>query len=130
MKVNDDIRRRIDAWFAQNRDTLLGDLSRLIGIKSVLDEAKPGMPYGEGAARALECSREILSGLGIGSAVFEDCIAEADVDGSEDAKTSDADAPFVPKLGILVHVDTVAAHDGWTSDPFTAEIRGGVLYGR
>jgi succinyl-diaminopimelate desuccinylase len=33
-------------------------------------------------------------------------------------------------LGILVHVDVVPEGDGWTSDPFAAEIRDGKILAR
>jgi succinyl-diaminopimelate desuccinylase len=35
-----------------------------------------------------------------------------------------------PHFGFAGHVDVVPPGEGWTSDPFTPEIRGGLLYGR
>ncbi|PIK30455.1 hypothetical protein CS954_15585 [Bacillus siamensis] len=33
-------------------------------------------------------------------------------------------------VGVLCHVDVVPPGDGWTSDPFSAEIRNGRIYAR
>jgi len=35
-----------------------------------------------------------------------------------------------PHFGFAGHLDVVPPGDGWTSDPFGAELRGGLLYGR
>jgi succinyl-diaminopimelate desuccinylase len=112
------IRTEIDAWFDKHADEMLEDVKRLIAVKSVLAPAEPGKPYGAGPHAALTLAREMLAAHGIETTVFADCMAQGDI------------GPGAPELGILVHVDTVAAHDGWDSDPFTAEVRGGRLYGR
>ncbi|MDR0904622.1 MAG: Sapep family Mn(2+)-dependent dipeptidase [Oscillospiraceae bacterium] len=118
MGITTEIKGKIDDWFAANADKLIADLTQLINTKSVLDKPEAGAPYGRGARDALDLSREILRKLGIETEVFEDCMAEGDIgDGAE--------------LGILVHVDTVAANpDEWQSDPFVTDIRDGVIYGR
>jgi succinyl-diaminopimelate desuccinylase len=126
---NTNIKAKIDEWFASRSDDLLRDLTRLINVKSVLAPPEPGAPYGRGAADALALSRELLKNLGIETALFEDCMAEGDVRGSDGA---------APELGILVHVDTVDADPAeWQTDPFCADIRaggedcaGGAVYGR
>jgi succinyl-diaminopimelate desuccinylase len=126
---NNNIRAKIDEWFASRSDELLRDLARLINVKSVLAPPEPGAPYGRGAADALSLSRELLKNLGIGTEIFEDCMAEGDVRGSDGGE---------PELGILVHVDTVDADPAeWRTDPFRADIRAGgedcagdAVYGR
>ena len=99
---------------------LLKDTQNLLHIKSLLDEEHtfPDAPLGKGVKEALD----FMLILG-------------DKDG------------FIPKnvgnlaghlefgqgdelLGILVHVDVVPEGDGWTSDPFAAEIRDGKIYAR
>ncbi|MDR2502582.1 MAG: Sapep family Mn(2+)-dependent dipeptidase [Oscillospiraceae bacterium] len=121
MKTSDERRRKIDDWFSARREALLGDLSRLIAVRSVAGAPAPGAPYGVGARAALDLSSEILASLSLKSALFEDCMIYADVQGSDGTE---------PILGLLVHSDTVTAGEGWQSDPFAMNIRDGRIFGR
>jgi succinyl-diaminopimelate desuccinylase len=104
----------------KRKENLLKDTQNLLHIKSLLDEENtfPDAPLGKGVKEALD----FMLNLG-------------EVDG------------FIPKnvgnlaghlefgegeelLGILCHVDVVPEGDGWTSDPFGAEIRDGKLFAR
>ncbi|MDR0915861.1 MAG: Sapep family Mn(2+)-dependent dipeptidase [Oscillospiraceae bacterium] len=118
----DEIRQAIERWFDERSDALIGDLSRLIAVKSVNDAPSDGAPYGVNSRQALEVSRDILRNLGFETALFRDCMAIADLDVPTDA---------VPQVGLLVHSDVVAATGGgWTGEPYVAEIRNGNIYGR
>ncbi|MDR0861681.1 MAG: Sapep family Mn(2+)-dependent dipeptidase [Oscillospiraceae bacterium] len=121
MATNNEYKAQIDAWFEAHGEELVNDTLKLIGIKSVLGAPEHGKPYGAGAAAALDFTREWLHSHGFATETFQDCMLSADLGAETDA---------TPKLGILVHVDTVAAHDGWDSDPFVGEVRDGVIYGR
>lgn len=104
----------------KRKEDLLKDTKSLLHIKSLLDEENTfsDAPLGKGVKEALE----FMLNLG-------------EMDG------------FIPKnvgnlaghlefgegeelLGILCHVDVVPEGDGWTSDPFAAEIRDGKLFAR
>jgi succinyl-diaminopimelate desuccinylase len=116
------MKARIDKWFEEHSEKLIADVVRLIGVKSVLEPPESGAPYGWGARFALLHARDIIDSLRIETAVFEDSMIEGDVRGADG---QDAE------LGILVHVDTVDANAAeWASDPFTADIRDGRIYGR
>ncbi len=110
--------RAIDAWFKRNADALVRDVCRMIGVRSVREEAVPDMPYGQGPAEALKAASELLSARGFSPVNFENRVVTADLNAQ------------APVLGILAHLDTVAVGDGWASDPFDAVVRDGKLYGR
>jgi len=122
MKVIKNIRADIDKWFDENTESMINDLSRLIAVPSVYNSAAKGAPYGLPARKALDTAVEILKERGFESEIFRDCMAIADLDVADGA---------TPEAGLLVHVDVVSATGtDWTSDPFTAAIRDGNIYGR
>lgn len=112
------LRADIDAWFEHRSAQLVSDVCKLIAVRSVREEALPGKPYGEGPAAALEAASAILEANGLKSENHENHVVTADLNDKE------------PALGILAHVDTVSEGGGWTSDPLTAVIRDGMLFGR
>lgn len=112
------LRADIDAWFERHSDRLVSDAIKLIAIRSVREEALPGKPYGAGPAAALEAASSILKANGLKPENHENHVITADLNDQE------------PALGILAHVDTVSEGGGWTSDPLTAVIRDGRLFGR
>lgn len=118
MKSNQELRSKIDAWFDLHADELIKDVGKLIAVRSVRGDALPGKPYGEGPAAALDAASAILKDIGFKADNFENHVVTADLNDRE------------PVLGILAHVDTVTVGDGWDSDPFTARIRDGMIYGR
>lgn len=102
------------------KEALIKDTQGLLHIKSLLDEENPApdAPLGKGVKEALD----FMLNLG-------------ETDG------------FIPKnvgnlaghlefgegkelLGILCHVDVVPEGDGWSSDPYAAEIREGKIFAR
>ncbi|MDR3310382.1 MAG: Sapep family Mn(2+)-dependent dipeptidase [Oscillospiraceae bacterium] len=117
-----DTKSAIEEWFAAREDALLADLARLIAVKSVNAPPEGGAPYGRQSRAALDESRRILKSLGFETSVFRDCMAIADLAVPDGA---------TPEVGLLVHVDVVAATGGgWTESPWKADVRGGRLYGR
>lgn len=112
------LRADIDAWFERRSERLITDVCKLIAIRSVREEALPGKPYGAGSAAALEVASEILVDSGFKAENHDNHVVTADLNEQE------------PVLAILAHVDTVSEGDGWTSDPLTAVIRDGMLFGR
>ena len=113
-----DLRKRIDNWFRLHKDEMISDLGRLIAINSVRGPAQPGMPYGAESRAVLDLAKAMLEQRGFKVDVFEDMIITADL------------GPAPPQLGILCHLDVVAAGTGWDSDPFTMTIKDGKIYGR
>ncbi|WP_407640147.1 dipeptidase PepV [Bacillus massiliglaciei] len=99
---------------------LLLDTQNLLKIKSVLDETNSSKeaPFGKGVKEALD----FMLGLG-------------EKDGFT-VKNVDHVAGHIEMgqgeevVGILCHVDVVPEGDGWSSDPFGAEIRNDKIFAR
>jgi succinyl-diaminopimelate desuccinylase len=104
----------------KRKEALIKDTQNLLHIRSLLDEenALEDAPLGKGVKEALDFMLKL---------------------GEKDG--------FIPKnvgnlaghlefgegkelLGILCHVDVVPEGDGWSSDPFAAEIRDGKIFAR
>lgn len=92
-------------------------LSDLIKIDSVETAPAPGMPFGEGNAKALEYTLELLKNLGFRTANIDNYCGWGEVGEGE-------------LFGILGHLDVVPVGKGWTHAPFGAEIVDGKMYGR
>ncbi|WP_458415404.1 dipeptidase PepV [Schinkia sp. CFF1] len=102
------------------KDELIQDTRGLLRIKSVLDESKPTKeaPLGEGIAQAL--GYMLTKGK-------EDGFTVKNVDGLAGHIEFGEGEEL---LGILCHVDVVPEGDGWTSEPYSAEIRDGKIFAR
>lgn len=102
------------------KDELIKYLQDSIRIKSVEEEAKPGMPFGEGPAKALEHFLSVGEKLGFKVENFDNYAGHIDfgTDGQEEM------------VGILGHVDVVPEGTGWDHDPYGAEIVDNKMFGR
>lgn len=109
---------RIDAFVERNTDAMLDDIKKLVAIRSVKGEAKPGMPYGQAIAEAVDCAAEIARTHGFDSNNVEGYMLEINLNDQPDA------------LGIICHLDVVPEGKGWTTPPYEADVRDGRIYGR
>jgi succinyl-diaminopimelate desuccinylase len=104
----------------KRKEEMIKDTQAFLQIKSVYDEASKadGAPMGKGVAEALEF-----------------LLAKAESAGFE-IKNLDGYAGHIQHgtgkglLGVLCHVDVVPEGGGWTSAPYSAEIRDGKLFAR
>ncbi len=101
------------------KDDILKTLARWISVPSVKGEAAPGAPFGIEVRRALDMALADAEAMGFSVRNFDGYAGDVRM-GPEG----------VNPLAILAHVDVVPVGDGWTTDPFGAEIRDGKLYGR
>lgn len=102
----------------QFRQDLIESTQELIRIKSVQDEAREGMPFGEGVARCLAKALEISHKLGFKTVNMDGYIGYAEYGEGEDY------------VAILGHLDVVPEGNGWIYPPYGAEIHDGKMYGR
>lgn len=96
-------------------------LKRLVSHPSVLGDPVPGAPFGQPIRDALDEMMAIYNELGFKT--------YTDPEGNYGyAEVGEGDEIF----GIIGHVDVVPVGDpaDWASDPFKAEVRDGVIYGR
>ncbi len=112
-------KQRIEEYFASRQAEMLEDISRLVRIRSDRQPARPGEPYGPGAAKVLAESLAMARAMGFGVKNYDNRVGTVDLN----------DLP--PALDILAHLDVVPAGDGWTvTEPFEPRITAGRIYGR
>lgn len=99
-------------------EEIVEQIMKLIAIRSVKEPAEPGKPYGPGVDRALQYMLALGERLGFRS---------ANVDGYAGHVEFGEGDEYV---GVLVHLDTVDAGDGWTVDPCEGAVRDGLIIGR
>lgn len=104
----------------KRKEALIKDTQALLHIKSLLDEenALPDAPLGKGVKEALEFMLTLGEKDGFIAKNVGNLAGHLEFGEGEEL------------LGILCHVDVVPEGDGWTSDPFAAEIREGKIYAR
>jgi succinyl-diaminopimelate desuccinylase len=98
----------------------VGDLCDLVRINSEKGEAKPGAPFGEGPAAAVEAAAKKARDMGFETEVYSGkgyALAYSGAGG----KT----------IGFFAHCDVVPAGPGWTvTAPYEPLLKNGVLFGR
>ena len=104
----------------KRKQNLLVDTQNLLKIKSVLDEEQQTetAPFGVGVKEALDYMLELGANDGFTVKNVDHVAGHIEMGEGEEL------------LGILCHVDVVPEGDGWSSDPFGAEIRDGKIYAR
>lgn len=104
----------------KRKDDLIEDTKKLLQIKSVLDEenAEENAPLGKGVKEALDFMLQLGESDGFTAKNVGNLAGHLEFGQGEEI------------VGVLCHVDVVPEGDGWTSDPFGAEIRDGKIYAR
>lgn len=115
MVVNQDFKALIEAHYEE----FLRDLAKVIEVQSVRGPAKSHAPFGEGPRQVLAVAMKLADQYGFKTAIVNDAVAFA----QWGPDTSDY-------VGIVGHLDVVAAGEGWQSDPFKLDVREDTLYGR
>lgn len=109
---------KIDRLVESMRDELIADMKRWIAIPSVQGPAAENAPFGAENRRMLDLALADARRYGFETRDFEGYCG--DISFGAGAQT----------MGMLCHLDVVPAGDGWTHDPWGAEIEGGKIYGR
>ncbi|BCU82872.1 dipeptidase PepV [Polycladomyces abyssicola] len=102
------------------KDELLEKLNAFLSIESVLDPdtAGEGAPFGKGIHQALTYMLELGKENGFTVKNLDGYAGHIEYGEGEEI------------IGVLSHVDVVPAGDGWTTPPFSPDIRDGKLYAR
>lgn len=100
------------------KEDIIKSTQEIVKIKSVESEPKPGMPFGEGVAKSLECALNTAKNLGFHTVNLDGYVGYAEYGQGDD---------YVVALG---HLDVVPEGDGWIYPPYAAEIHDGKMYGR
>lgn len=112
---------RINAYFDDPavREELTAAVCRLVSVRSVREEPRPGMPFGPGPAAALKEALTLCGELGFPTENVDSYVGTADL----------GEGPV--GLHILGHLDVVHEGKGWTvTEPYAPKEVDGVLYGR
>ncbi|WP_297290494.1 Sapep family Mn(2+)-dependent dipeptidase [uncultured Flavonifractor sp.] len=112
---------QINAYFDDpaRRQQLVEMISRLVRIRSVREEAQPGMPFGPGPAAALAEGLRLAEELGFATKNYDNYVGAVDMNDLE------------TQLHILCHLDVVGEGTGWTvTEPYEPIEVDGMLYGR
>ena len=112
---------QINAYFDDpaRRQQLVEAISRLVRIRSVREEAQPGMPFGPGPAAALAEGLKLAEELGFSVKNYDNYVGAVDFNDQE------------TQLHILCHLDVVGEGTGWTvTQPYEPIEVDGMLYGR
>jgi succinyl-diaminopimelate desuccinylase len=110
-------------WMSEvekRKDALIMNAQELLHIKSLLDEENISLdaPLGKGVKEALDFMLKLGEKDGFTAKNVGNLAGHLEFGEGEEL------------LGILCHVDVVPEGDGWSSDPFAAEIREGKIYAR
>lgn len=100
------------------KDDIIKSTQDIIKIKSVEEEGKPSMPFGEGPYKALEFALNLAEEMGFKTKNFDGYAGHADLGEGEET------------VGVLVHLDIVPEGEGWTYPPYGGEVHDGKIYGR
>jgi len=109
-----DFKKQIEAVM----EPMVNDISALCQINSVEGEPMPGMPFGEGPAKALEAMLELGGKMGFKTENFNNYVGHIEMGEGEEL------------LGILGHVDVVPAGEGWNFEPWGGVVADGKIFGR
>ncbi|MEW9095942.1 MAG: dipeptidase PepV [Clostridiaceae bacterium] len=100
------------------RDNIIKSTQEILRIKSIEDESKEGMPFGEGVSKALEYALSLSKKMGFETKNLDGYIGYAEYGEGEDY------------IAVLGHLDVVPEGDGWKYPPYGAEIHEGKIYAR
>ncbi|WP_315119634.1 dipeptidase PepV [uncultured Clostridium sp.] len=100
------------------RDNIIKSTQEILRIKSIEDESKEGMPFGEGVSKALEYALNLSKEMGFKTKNLDGYIGYAEYGEGEDY------------IAVLGHLDVVPEGDGWKHPPYGAEIHEGKIYAR
>ena len=116
--MDDRVISKIDKLIEESRPELVKDLARLIPIKSVESEPKPGAPFGEGPRAVLDEVLKIGKERGFEPADYGVGVVSLALKKGQ------------PDLGIWTHGDVVPEGDGWIYEPYNATLFEDCVIGR
>ncbi|MDQ0245949.1 succinyl-diaminopimelate desuccinylase [Bacillus fengqiuensis] len=104
----------------KRKEQIIQDTQQFLRIKSVLDDSTKTaeMPFGEGIHQALTYLLQLGEKEGFITKNVDGYAGHIEMGSGQEL------------IGILCHVDVVPEGDGWSSDPYGAEIREGNIYAR
>jgi len=120
MSVNTMVKINWLEEVGKRKEQLIEDAQQFLRIKSVLDEetATPTAPFGEGIDQALHYLLKKGRKDGFNTKNVDGFAGHLELGGGKEI------------VGVLCHIDVVPEGEGWTSAPYSAEIRDGKIFAR
>ncbi len=116
--VTEELKERISSYMEENRENMINLIEELVRIPSVMGEARPGAPFGEGPKAVLQKAKEIFQSEGFLVKKEDEYVLGGYGEGEK-------------TIGIFAHGDVVPPGDGWVlTEPFSPVIRDGFMIGR
>lgn len=109
----------IQGKILESKEAFYQDLQSLLKISSVKTPALPGAPFGQGNQQVLAQIVKLGKAYGFKTKVVADAIAYVQIGDDDD-----------DYIGIVGHLDVVAATGTWRYPPFDLSLANGRLYGR
>ena len=110
---------KLDAALAALREDMTDTLARWVRVPSVRAErSAQNAPFGAQVRLALDTAMADIARLGLTPRDVDGYACDAEIGAGEDV------------LAVLAHLDVVPEGDGWTHDPYGAQIENGRMYGR
>ena len=109
---------KLDSLVLSMKDELIADMKRWIAVPSVQGPAADNAPFGAENRRMLDLALADARRYGFETRDFDGYAGDVSFGSGEQT------------MGMLCHLDVVPAGDGWTHDPWGAEIADGRIYGR
>lgn len=100
------------------KEEVVKEIQSAVRVRSVKEAPLPGMPFGEGPAKALDHFMDLATKLGFKAEKFDNYAMHIDMGEGEET------------LGILAHVDVVPEGDNWIHPPYGGIIEDGKIFGR
>lgn len=108
----------LDEKILHMKDDIIKGVQECVKIKSVEEEPKEGMPFGEGIHRCLEYCLQLSKSMGFKTVNVDNMVGYAEYGEGDEM------------VAVLGHLDVVPEGDGWTYPPYGAEVHNGKMYGR
>lgn len=108
----------VDEKIINMKEEIIKSVQESVRIKSVEEDAKGDMPFGEGVHKALENCLKLSESLGFNTVNVDNMIGYAEYGKGDEM------------IAVLGHLDVVPEGDGWNYPPYAAEIHDGKIYGR
>ncbi|MCQ4635820.1 Sapep family Mn(2+)-dependent dipeptidase [Anaerovorax odorimutans] len=112
------IEKKFDELLEGYHQEMVGNLCRLIRIKSVLGPEEPDAPFGRGPKEAFDFAMNLGREKGFECVNFDNYAGEINFGEGEEA------------AGVICHMDVVPEGEGWTYEPYGGQVVDGNIYGR
>jgi len=108
----------LDEKILTMKDEIVASVQAVLMIKSVGEDEKNSMPFGEGIQKALKHCLKLSEMLGFKTVNMDNMIGYAEYGEGDEM------------VAVLGHLDVVPEGGGWTYPPYAAEIHDRKIYGR